>query len=174
MSEILPKFKYSDPLKTEKINGQIYMMAGGSYKHAEIISNIFSILSLYLKGKPCKPFTSELDVHIDEDNTYRPDISIICDFSKKQEDGYHGAPELVIEVLSPSTAKRDRGDKFDCYQAHGVKELWFVNPEYETIEQFNLINGMFNSPLIHFKSGASFRSHVFEDLEMHIDEIFNG
>jgi len=172
MSEMLPRDHFSDPLKTEKINGVIYNMAGGSFKHADAISALNSLLHAHFQGKKCKVYSSELDIHLDDDNVFRPDISIICDFSKMRDNGYYGAPTMVIEVLSPSTAKRDRGDKFDCYQACGVQELWLVNPEYETIEQYIYDNGIFKPPSIHFKSGTSFVSSAFEGLEVKIDEIF--
>ena len=172
MSEILPKYQYTEPVKSEKINGRIYSMAAGIFKHADIIANLYGLLYTYLRGKPCKTYTSDLEISLDENSDFRPDISVICDFSKKQDDGYHGAPQLVIEVLSPSTAKRDRGDKFDCYQAYGVNELWLVSPEYETIEQYSYVNEAFATPVIHFKNGTSFHSTAFPDLEVYIDEVF--
>ena len=172
MSEILPRESYTEPPKTEKINGIIYNMAGGSFKHADTISALNSLLHAHFRGKSCKVYSSELDIHLDDNNMFRPDISIICDFSKMRDDGYYGAPTMVIEVLSPSTAKRDRGDKFDCYQAHGVEELWLVNPEYETIEQYTRDNSNFKPPSIHFKSGTSFTSTAFEGLDIKIDDVF--
>ena len=171
MSAILPiENKYSDPLKTEKINGVIYNMAGGTSKHAEAVSNLIIFLGAFFLRKHCKPFTSELDIHLDEDNTYRPDISVICDFSKMKEDGYHGAPEMVIEVLSPSTVKRDRVDKFNCYQMYGVKEYLLVNPEYLTIEQYVLTNGQFKLQAIRFNH--EFNSTIFNDLVFNPNIIF--
>ena len=171
MSVLLPvENQYTDPLKTEKINGVIYNMAGGTSKHAEVIANLIILLGAYFAGKHCKPFTSELDIHLDADNTYRPDISVICDFSKKQDDGYHGAPVLVIEVLSPSTAKRDRDDKFYKYEKHGVQEYLLVNPEYLTIEQYTLIDGQYKLQAIHFKH--EFESFAFKGLVLNPDNIF--
>ncbi|MDR2648479.1 MAG: Uma2 family endonuclease [Clostridiales bacterium] len=168
------KFDYhEEPPKTEKINGIIYNMAAGTYKHAETIGNLYGILHDYFKGKSCRPYTSELDIFFDEENNFRPDISLICDFSKMRDDGYHGAPTLVIEVLSVSTAKRDRREKFNCYEKYGVKELWLINPEHETIEQYDLIDGTLQLQAIYFRPGTIFKSYVFEDLAISLDEAFD-
>jgi len=172
MSEVLPREYYEDPLKTEKINGVIYNMAAGTFEHAEAVSNLFGTLNTFFVGKHCKPFTSELEIHLDDENTYRPDISVICDFSNRKRDGYHGAPSLVIEVLSPSTAYRDRGDKFDNYQKHGVAEYLLVNPEYLTVEQYALINGEYQLQATYFRPGTSFESHAFEGLKFELNSIF--
>jgi Uma2 family endonuclease len=164
---------YSDPPKSEKIAGKIYAMAGGTYKHADAVSNIHSVLSTFFHGKPCKAYTSELDIYLDTANNYRPDISVICDFSKMKDDGYHGAPTLVVEALSPSTARFDRGEKFDCYEKNGVQEYWLVNPEFETIEQYALIGGKFEFQAIHFKRETKYNSYVFPDLEISLNDVFN-
>ena len=174
MPEPLLNAGYSDPRKSEKINGLIYNMAAGTYRHADAISALNDILFAYFHKKKCRVYSSELEIHLDENNEYRPDISVICDFTKMRDNGYYGPPALVIEVLSPSTAKRDRGEKFGVYRDNGVNELWFVSPEYETIEQFSLVNGTYGPSMIHFKSGAAFYSTVFEDLEVSIDEIFTS
>jgi Uma2 family endonuclease len=99
---------YSDPPKTETIDGVEYDMAAGSFNHAVVIARMLSILNAYFRGKSCIPFTSELEIYLG-DNTFRPDISVVCDFSKKTESGYNGAPTLIVEVLSPSTAWLDYG-----------------------------------------------------------------
>ena len=172
MSEILPRERYEDPLKTEKINGVIFNMAAGTSKHAEAISNLILDIGNFLRGKPCKAFTSDLEVHLDEDNTYRPDISVICDFSKMESHGYYSAPTLVVEVLSPSTASNDRGGKFDNYEKYGVKEYLIINPEYLSIEQYALIEGEFKLQAIHFKRGTEFNSYAFDGLIFSLDAIF--
>ena len=172
MSAVLPLAYYADPPKTEKINGVVYNMAAGTSRHAETVSNIMTALSIFFLGKHCKPFTSELEIHIDADNTYRPDASVICEFSNMRDDGYHGAPALVVEVLSPSTAYRDRGDKFDNYQLYGVREYSIVNPDYFSIEQYALMDGQYKLRAIYFRPGTSFGSYAFEGLKFNLDEIF--
>ena len=112
----------------------------------------------------------ELEVYLDDDNTFRPDISVICDFSKMGDNGYEGAPELIVEVLSPNTAKRDYGKKFECYQACGVKEYWIINPDYEIIEQYVLVDGAFKLLAVRL---TKFHSDVFEDLEINPNDVFS-
>ena len=172
MSIRLPIEDNSDPLKTEKVNGIIYNTGAGTSRHAETVSNIMAVLHIFFAGKHCKPFTSELDIHLDTENTYRPDASVICDFSNMRDDGYHGGPALVIEVLSPSTANRDRGDKYDNYQRYGVTEYLIINPDYLSIEQYALINGVFKLQAIYFKPGTSFGSYAFEGLKFSLNDIF--
>ena len=172
MPESLTNTGYSDPLKPEKINGVIYNMNAGSSRHAETVANILSTLVNFFSGKHCKLFTSELDIHLDADNTYRPDVSVICEFSNMRDNGYHGAPALVVEVLSPSTANRDRGDKFDNYQRYGVTEYLIVNPDYQSIEQYALIDEVYKLQAIYFRPGTSFNSYAFEGLKFELDTIF--
>jgi len=172
MSAILPLEYYTDPPKTEKIKGVVYNMAAGTSRHAETVSNIMTALGVFFLGKHCKPFTSELEIYLDAENKYRPDASVICEFSNMRDDGYHGAPALVVEVLSPSTANRDRGDKFDNYQQYGVREYLIVNPDYCSIEQYTLINGQYKLQAIYFRPGTSFGSYAFEGLQFNLDDIF--
>jgi Uma2 family endonuclease len=147
-------------------------MGAGTFNHAEAISNTLSILSAFFRGKPCKQYTSELEIYLDADNTFRPDISVICDFSKRKNDGYYGAPALIVEVLSPSTVSYDRNEKFDTYEKYGVKEYLLINPEYLSVEQYALTDGKFKLQAIHFKRGTKFDSCAFEGLVFGLDEIF--
>jgi len=172
MPELLPNLGYSDPLKTEIINGVIYDMASGTFEHAEAVSNTMAILNAFFTGKHCKPFTSELEICLDPENVYRPDISVICDFSKRRRNGYYGAPALVIEVLSPSTASHDHNEKFDNYEKYGVTEYLLINPEYLMVEQYILVDGVYKLNAIHIKRGTKFESRVFEGLVFELDTIF--
>ena len=141
---------YDDCTKQIKeiINGKIYYMSHGISIHAKIISRLIAKFVNYLDSnhKECEVYT-ELDHYLDTDNEkyyVEPDISIICDDSKFNLKGYKGSPELVIEVLSPSTRGRDRGDKFKLYEKAEVKEYWIVEPKLKSIEQYVLENGVYN------------------------------
>jgi Uma2 family endonuclease len=176
---------YSDPPKTELIDGIVYNMAAGTTRHADIVSNILAMLYSYFRRKTCRPYTSELEIQLDDKNIFRPDISVICDFSKGDGKTYKGAPALVIEVISPSTAKNDRVKKFNVYQSYGVAEYWIVFPEYNALEQYALIDGVFKLLAIHvnvandnpnppnpYHYGTSFNSYVYTDLEIDLDDVF--
>jgi len=176
---------YEEPGKAEFIDGVEYAMGAGSIKHAEIITNLMKILHASFDQKACIPYTSELEICLDE-STFRPDISIICDFTKAMGNVYKGAPTLVIEVLSPSTAYMDYGKKFNYYQRHGVKEYWIINPDYQTIEQYaledrkyKLLAVFLNTSIHEFNPDnphvytTSFQSFVFKDLYINLDEVFH-
>lgn len=83
------------------------------------------------------------DLYLNEKDHFIPDVMIVCDPDKVKKDGVYGAPDLVVEVLSPSTAKRDRGYKKDAYAKAGVKEYWIVSPGDKSIEQYFLQDGQF-------------------------------
>ncbi len=113
--------------RLELIDGQIYAMTGASGHHNTIVVNLAGILWHFLKGKPCRPFTENMKVKIDQNFLY-PDVVVDCGFD---EDNplYTGKPTLIIEVLSPSTTKYDLGTKFDMYKTIDSLE------EYVVIEQ---------------------------------------
>lgn len=128
--------------KYEIIGGTAYMMGRQNANHARIARNLSTILGNYLKGKRCEMFF-EFDVILDEENTFIPDVIINCDPGKVHQDGIHGAPDLVVEILSRSTLKRDRTVKKDAYEKAGVKEYWIVSPNDKTIEIYRLQDGKF-------------------------------
>lgn len=131
-----------EPLE-ELLHGEIYMMSSPSVNHNRVANNIFSALRDYLKGKPCEVFSDGVDVYITEDDRLIPDIMIVCNKDIIKPDGIHGAPDLVVEVISPSTAKNDRGYKKDMYEKAGVKEYWIVDPNMRSIEDYLLSYGKF-------------------------------
>ena len=132
--------------KKEKINGEIYYMSPSAHpKHSEVILNLYYQFATYLKGKKCKVFTDNIDIYLDEKtNTYvMPDLSILCDPSKLTDKGYKGIPSLIVEVISPTSIKRDRFEKFELYQKYGVKEYWLADYTTKTIEQYVLVDGLY-------------------------------
>ena len=126
----------------ELINGEVYMMARPSVNHSRIARNIVGIFDRHLIGKTCEAFL-EIDVHLSEKDNFIPDAMIICNPDIVKEDGIYGAPDLVVEVLSPSTARIDRTYKKATYEKYGVKEYWLVDPLNRTVEIYHLIDGKF-------------------------------
>ena len=126
----------------ELINGEQYMMARPNINHVQVELNITSIFDRYLEGKVCRPF-NEADVFLNEENNVVPDVMIVCDPEKVEDDGIHGAPDLIVEILSKSTAKRDTNDKFKLYEKCGVKEYWIVDPFIKSVTVYHLINGKY-------------------------------
>lgn len=123
---------------TEIINGQeVLMSPRPALTHSAVAGNIHAIFRRFLRGKRCKTFI-EPDVFLDENNNFVPDVLIVCDRDKMKGDGIYGAPDLVVEVLSPSTATRDRGIKKDAYEKAGVQEYWIVDPVSKSIDVYHL------------------------------------
>lgn len=135
---------YQEELWEEKLNGQIVLMSPRpSVNHNRVAGNIYHIFRNYLKGKTCETFGDGVDVFLTEDDNVIPDAMIVCNKNIIQPDGIHGAPDLVVEVLSPSTAKNDRGYKKDLYETVGVKEYWIVDPLICSVETYLLRGGKY-------------------------------
>lgn len=125
----------------EKISGkEVLMSPRPAMKHLEITARIHHLFDRFLAGKRCKTYI-EAEVHLDEDNIFVPDVLIICDKNKIKANWIDGAPDLVVEVLSASTAARDKGIKKTAYEKAGVKEYWIVDPGSESIDVYHLQDG---------------------------------
>ena len=124
----------------EIINGQTYMMSRPSINHVQIEGNILESFRNYLNGKTCRPF-NEADVFLDDDNNVVPDLMIVCDPEIIKDKGIYGVPDLIVEILSPSTAQRDKLSKRALYEKYGVKEYWIVNPFDKSVEVYLNKNG---------------------------------
>ena len=122
--------------REEIINGVTMMSPAPSESHNNIMANILVIFRNYLRGKRCRAYGDNIDVFLDDENHFRPDASITCDRDKIKGDGIHGAPDLVVEILSRTTSKNDRGVKLKAYERFGVKEYWIVDPVNRSIEVY--------------------------------------
>ena len=124
-------------IKTELIDGKIFMMSPRPrVEHATVCTNIASEFRSYLKGKTCRAFCDGVDVFLDENNRFIPDTMIVCNPDIIKHDGIHGAPDLVVEVLSKTTAKNDRSKKKYTYAKYGVKEYWIVDVWSKSVEVY--------------------------------------
>jgi Uma2 family endonuclease len=132
----------------EIIDGVPYAMAAPSIKHQRIAGRIYSELSGFLKGKPCEAFIAPLDVCLFgkgnfDKNYVQPDVFVVCDKSKIEERRCNGAPDLVVEVLSPSTEVNDFFCKLNKYRQAGVREYWIVDPRTGIIQVCILENSYY-------------------------------
>ncbi len=136
-----------DNKRRELINGFVNIFAAPVRKHQELSGEIFWAIKNYTRKQNCKIYHAPFDVRLpkngekDDDKIYtvvQPDISIICDKKKLDRLGCIGAPDMIIEILSKSTAKRDTDIKFKLYEQHGVREYWIVRPAEETVTVFLL------------------------------------
>lgn len=138
---------WPDEERWELINGVAYnMCAAPSTEHQRVSRKLLRLIDNYLDGKPCEIFHAPFDVRlpegkeIDDDisTVVQPDLAIICDPSKLDARGCKGAPDFIIEILSPHTGKKDRQEKRLLYAQHGVKEYWIVSPYYQLVETYIL------------------------------------
>lgn len=157
--DLSKKYTYADYLKwtfqerLELIKGKIYAMSPApNRKHQVITLNLGSDLKVFLTGKVCQAYIAPFDVRLTPrkkdksgkiHTVVQPDICVICDLEKLDDAGCVGAPDLIIEILSPGNTKKEMKEKKEVYEENGVKEYWIVHPTDEYILQYNLENGKF-------------------------------
>ena len=165
------------------------MSPSPAWNHVAIAGNIYRLLGNYLEGRKCTAIPDGFDLHLTKDNIFIPDVMVVCDRKKIRGNGVFGAPDLVVEVLSPSTANHDRGHKKEIYAKCGVREYWIVSPFDKAIEVYHNSGSEFT--LHHVYSvypdwmleqmrdeeranvQTRFKCSLFDDLEISLDKIFN-
>ena len=142
---------WEEGTRGEIIDGEAVMMAPPSTAHQLISMELARQLANFLEGRKCRvlpaPFAVRLferagDKPEDVQTVVEPDLSVVCDSAKLDKYGCRGAPDLVVEVLSPSTQRHDRLVKLDLYQRAGVLEYWIVSPEEQTVQVLLLRGGL--------------------------------
>jgi Uma2 family endonuclease len=130
-----------DGVRAELIDGQMYMMAPPNRRHQGIAGTLYHKIASYIdaKGGSCKPYIAPFAVFLNADdrNYVEPDISVICDHSKLTDRGCSGAPDWVIEIVSPGSRRMDYFIKLFKYRTAGVREYWIVDPDKERITVYN-------------------------------------
>ena len=186
-------FTYADYLtwnfkeRIELIRGRIFKMSPApTVTHQKIQANIFGALFAFLKNKPCNVLCSPVDVRLkgkpfrkkklrdDEIITVvQPDIIVVCDEEKLKDERYvDGAPELVIEILSPGNTKTETKYKFDLYEENAVEEYWVVYPQYKQIHVYLLNeNENYGKPMI-YEANENIKSTVLKRLRIPTNDIF--
>ena len=160
----------------ELINGAAYAMAAPTMAHQAALLEIARQLGNFLRGKPCRvfvaPFSVRLNADEDDDTVVEPDILVVCD-EKKLEDGKGvvGAPDFIVEVLSPSTAKHDLFRKFALYQDAGVREYWIADPEDKSLMAYLLRSGRYSGTM-YGKNEDAVKVEVLEGCTINLSEVF--
>jgi len=172
---------WPDDFRCELINGHIWdMSAAPRRKHQEISMTLGNEFYNFLKEKPCKVYAAPFDVTFspfpeDEENetdtVVQPDLVVVCDEFKLNDQGCEGAPDLVVEILSPSTNWKDETEKLDLYEKQGVKEYWIINPDRKTIQVF-LHNGTDYDKPDYYMGDEEIKSCVMEGFQISLTEIF--
>lgn len=164
------------------------MVVPASTNHTFVSNNILMIFTNYLKGKNCVPFGDGLLVYLTDGDKFVPDVMVVCDPDKIKADGVHGAPDLVVEVLSPSTMRNDKIHKKDVYAKCGVREYWLVDPVSKSLEVYRTDGAEFVLHDIYAMHAGwelaqmseeeraavvtHFQCSLFDDLDISLDDIF--
>ncbi len=175
------QWKFEERL--ELFRGKIFKLSAPNTRHQDISGNLFVPISLFLKKKSCKVFAAPFDVRLpvknkkkdDEVTTVvQPDICVICDETKLDSRGCCGAPDIVVEILSPGNSKKEIRLKHELYEEAGVKEYWIVNPVEENIVVFILNEEGKLSGLKMYASGDTIESIAVPGLNINLTEIFTN
>lgn len=180
------KYSYSDYLtwneneRWEILDGVPYMQAAPSRIHQEVSLSLLMFFANYLQGKPCKVYHAPFCVRLDAEkndkdimNVVEPDITIVCDNSKLDDKGCKGSPDLIVEILSPSSVKVDRVDKFNKYEKAGIKEYWIVEPDQKIVSVFLLqSNSRYGRPEM-YTNDDKIQVSIFPELEIDLKSVFD-
>lgn len=131
-------------LPTELINGELIVSASPKDDHQQVSGELYSVIKSIMAGGTLR--FAPMDLYLDDANVPQPDLFWVAPESrcKLGEDGYwYGPPELIVEIFSPSSIKRDKIDKFNLYERHGVLEYWIVDPMAKYLEVWQLVNGKY-------------------------------
>ena len=154
----LPRYTFADVLtwdeedRIEIIYGEAYMMAPPLPVHQEVLMELSRQMANYLSGKRCRVYPAPFGVRLfeqegdypeDVDTMVEPDITVVCDPSRMDKYGYRGAPDLIVEILSPSTRRHDKFVKLELYRKAGVREYWIVDPDSREVQALLLENGRY-------------------------------
>ena len=150
--------QWPDETRYELIDGEAFLMSPAPLvEHQEVAGEVFRQLANQLDGQPCRPYIAPVDVRLprtDEadaaiDTVVQPDVLVVCDPGKVDRRGVRGAPDWLLEVLSPSTAAHDQIAKRRTYERAGVREYWLVHPGDRTLTVYVLENGQYGRPEIY-------------------------
>ena len=175
------QWKFEERL--ELFRGKVFKLSAPNTKHQDISRNILVPIALFLKKKPCKVFAAPFDVRLpvknkkkdDEVTTVvQPDICVICDETKIDSRGCCGAPDLMVEILSPGNSKKEIRLKYELYEEASVKEYWIVNPVEENIVVFILNEERKFCGLKMYASSDTIESLAVSGLKINLNEIFTN
>jgi Uma2 family endonuclease len=167
----------------ELLRGKIRLMSAPNRQHQKLSWRLTVIFDNKFKNHPCEAYAAPFDVRLydrkkslkaDRDiyTVVQPDLCLVCDLKKLDDRGCLGAPDLVVEILSPGNSAKEMRDKKGIYEEAGVREYWIVDPERATVTRFNLeAEARYGRPLI-FVNDEQMPSEIFPDFELQLSELF--
>lgn len=170
----------------ELIDGVVYLMASPGFTHQNVLGRLYIIFNEYFKGnESCAPYLSPFDVDLirqplkeerevteDDINVVEPDLMVLCDPEKdvNEKDRYKGTPELVVEILSPSTRSKDMVKKLDLYMESGIKEFWIIDLKLKAVRVFGFKDYDLAEDA-HFGAGGTAESFLYPGLTAEVDGL---
>ena len=176
------KFTYRDYLQLpddkryELVEGDLLLVPAPNLRHQRILRELEVAICIYLRSHPLgELFFSPCDVVLSEINVVQPDLIFVSTerMTILTEANIQGSPDLVVEILSPSTQQRDRGIKQNLYARYGVREYWIINPENKTVEVLSWTETGYRIEAV-LQEGGTLNSGLFPDLNIKLSEIFAG
>jgi Uma2 family endonuclease len=185
------KYSYADYLTwkfegyVELLRGKLSKMAAPTSDHQRMVLRLGTLFDNYLADNPCKVYPAPFDVRLldhkkstaDKDifTVVQPDVCVICDENKVDKKGCLGSPDLIVEILSPSTKKKDVEDKFELYEYNGVREYWIVSIEDETILVFDLDeSGSYKFRKLYGDNEGNIHSNAIEGFSFKLERLFSA
>ena len=181
------KFSYEDYLswpddeRLEIIEGVVYGMSPApSREHQRVSAIIFAKIYNFLSGKECEVYFAPFDVRLAEtkdevdeeiETVVQPDIVVVCDQNKLDKRGCFGAPDITVEILSPSTSYKDQTEKLLLYEKHCVKEYWIVNPDAKYVMIYHLEGVKYGKPE-YLTENDTLESRILDGLNIDLSEVW--
>jgi len=182
-------YSYADYLqwtfeeRLELIKGKIFPMTPAPASVHQRLSWIISgELYSFLKGKPCEAYAAPFDVRLprkgenDDKKIFtvvQPDVCIICDLAKVDDRGCTGAPDIVVEILSPGNNRKELQNKYEAYEESGVKEYWIISPQDESFLKYTLVDGRFQASKL-MTTGEIVTSPILPGFQLPLETVFSA
>jgi Uma2 family endonuclease len=175
-------YKWRFEERVELIKGKIFKMSPAPNRfHQELSGDIYTALNVFLHGKSCKAYTAPFDVRLpkrskdDKDiiTVLQPDVCVICDRSKLDYRGCIGAPDIIVEILSPGNNSKEMKNKYEVYEYSGVKEYWVVSPQDQTFLVHILQDGKFHLTPVKVP-GDIVTTDILPGFSLDLTELFKG
>ena len=186
--DLTKKYTYTDYLtwkfeeRVELLKGRVVQMSPApNTKHQRIVNDVLFEINLHLRKKICSVFPAPFDVRLPVakkdgqiTTVVQPDIVVVCDKTKLDKQGCNGAPDIVMEVLSPGNTKKEMKDKLEIYQGAGIPEYWLIDPDREYILVYSLTeDGKYISSLP-YVAGDKINSQALKGFSLRVQELFEG
>ncbi|MCL2067240.1 MAG: Uma2 family endonuclease [Treponema sp.] len=176
------RYTYNDylgwegPERYQLINGEAFLMSSPTVEHQAILIELSTQFHIWLRGKPCRVFAAPLDVRLfpeedgSDDTVVQPDLLVVCDINKLAKGSVNGSVDLAVEIISPSTSKKELLLKFQAYLDSGVREYWVIDPEQKLVQVHIYENGKYISS--GYKENAVIQSYVLEGFSVDLKTLW--